>query len=122
MTDASRTARRRDGVPSGDRVSVALVVSGVITTLTLGTAFGLLALDVGYFWVVFPLGFGVVLPTALGVVIRAWTPTPGQDDNGGEDDRADPLVQLRTRYARGEISEEEFERRLDRLVESEEIR
>ncbi|ADJ14804.1 SHOCT domain-containing protein [Halalkalicoccus jeotgali] len=31
----------------------------------------------------------------------------------------DPLTVLRERYARGEISDEEFERRLDRLLETE---
>lgn len=32
---------------------------------------------------------------------------------------ADPLAELRNRYARGEIGEEEFERKLDRLMETE---
>jgi uncharacterized membrane protein len=99
-----------------------LLVSGVITALTLGTAFGLLALDVGYFWVVFPLGFGVVLPAALGAVIHARTTAGNRDGNAGESNSADPLAELRGEYARGEISEEEFERRLDTLIESEETR
>jgi hypothetical protein len=51
-----------------NRIGLALVVSGIITLLTLGTAFGLLALDVEFFWVAFPVGFGGVLPIALGLV------------------------------------------------------
>jgi uncharacterized membrane protein len=34
---------------------------------------------------------------------------------------ADPLETLRDRYARGEIGEEEFERRLERLLETEDV-
>jgi uncharacterized membrane protein len=112
--------RNQASLPS-DRASVALFVSGAITALTLGTAFGLLALEVEHFWVVFPLGFGVVLPTAIGVVIHTRTTTETQDTKTGESDSRNPLEDLRTRYARGEISEEEFERRLDHLIESEEI-
>jgi hypothetical protein len=51
-----------------NRIAAALIVSGLITILTLGVAFSLLALGVEAFWVAFPVGFGGVLPTALGVV------------------------------------------------------
>lgn len=120
MTGTPRAGGQRElaSLP-GDRVSVALIVSGVVTALTLGTAFGLLALDVEHFWVVFPLGFGVVLPTALGVVPHVWTNTASQDTDTEGRDSADPLEHLRTRYARGEISDAEFEQRLDRLIENE---
>lgn len=65
-----RMAAENRGRPSlsGNRVPIALVIVGGITALTLGTAFGLLALDAAFFWVAFPVGFGVVLPIALGVV------------------------------------------------------
>lgn len=53
---------------TGNRIAAALIVSGRITILTLGVAFSLLALGVEAFWVAFPVGFGGVLPTALGVV------------------------------------------------------
>lgn len=50
------------------RIGNGLIVSGLITILTLGTAFGLLTLGVEAFWVAFPVGFGGVLPVALGLV------------------------------------------------------
>lgn len=102
----------------GDRVSVGLVVSAAITALTLVVAFGLLALDVEYFWVVFVLGFGVVLPTALGVVAVVWTNQESHDTLPPADDSHAPLDELRLQYARGEITDEEFERRVERLLET----
>ncbi|MFT4881066.1 MAG: hypothetical protein ACI9HI_001067 [Salinirussus sp.] len=56
-----------------NRVGLVPVVSGGITTLALGAAFGLLALGVELFWVAFPVGFGGVLPIVSGLV--ALTPT-----------------------------------------------
>ena len=41
-----------------------------------------------------------------------------QDEQRDEDDVEDPLETLRERYARGEINDEEFERRLEVLVET----
>jgi len=37
------------------------------------------------------------------------------------DDATDPVERLQSRYARGEPSDEEFERRLERLVETESV-
>jgi hypothetical protein len=51
-----------------NRLGLGLIVSGIITILTLGTAFGLLAVGVEFFWIAFPVGFGGVLPMALGFV------------------------------------------------------
>jgi hypothetical protein len=53
---------------TGDRLAMALVVSGIVSIVTLGTAFALLALGIEFFWVVYPVGFGGVLPIALGLV------------------------------------------------------
>lgn len=102
----------------GDRVSVGFLVSAAITALTLVVAFGLLALGVEDFWVVFVLGFGVVLPTALGVVAVGWTNRDSDGDRSAEDDPRAALDELRLRYARGEITHEAFERRVERLVET----
>lgn len=102
----------------GDRVSVGLLVLAAITALTLVVAFGLLALDVEYFWIVFVLGFGVVLPTALGVVGVVWTNRESHDTRPAADDPRAPLDELHLQYARCEITDEEFERRVERLVET----
>lgn len=113
MTTAPRDAERRDRTSlPGDRVSVGLAVSAAITALTLGVAFGLMILDVESFWVVYVLGFGVVLPFALGAVTYVW-----RDADSPDGDSQDPLVELRMQYARGEMSEAEFERRRERLTE-----
>jgi uncharacterized membrane protein len=108
----------RGGTPvAGDRTSVALLVSAAITALTLGTAFGLLALGVESFWVVFVLGFGVAMPTALGVVTRR-RPDADRPDPSSTSDTPDPVETLQLRYVRGEITETEFEQRVATLLES----
>lgn len=122
--------------PPGDRASAALLTSAVISGLTLAVAFGLLALGVESFWVTFVVGFGFLLPMSIGVV--AWLypedaqaatrlpdshtgPTTGSRDNTDTADTDDrPAIEaLRLRYARGELSEAEFERRVELLLENE---
>lgn len=119
MTAAMRSGegQNHSSLP-GDRVAVGFLVSAAITALTLVVAFGLLALDVEYFWVVFVLGFGVVLPTSLGVVAVVWTDRESHDTRSAADDPRTPLDELRHQYARGEITDEEFERRVERLLET----
>jgi len=56
-------------VTSGNRIVIALIVTGILSLLTLGTAFGLLASEIEFFWIAFPIGFGSVLPIALWLVI-----------------------------------------------------
>jgi hypothetical protein len=59
-------------VAPGNRVAIALIVVGILSLLTFGTAFGLLALGIEAVWVVFPVGFGGIPPIALGLVV-GWT-------------------------------------------------
>ena len=72
----------------------------------------------GVWWwlpVVWFFGFLVALP-ALHVLTM---PLP-DDDADDADPAGDPALDaLRERYARGEIGEDEFERKLDRLLETE---
>jgi len=108
-------------------VSAGLLVSGVVTALTLGVSFALLALGFEFFWVAYPVGFGFVLPTALGVVTHLVSDGDDHDgrrtdsDDGSQANGAEErLDELRMQYARGELSDAEFERRTERLLERDE--
>jgi hypothetical protein len=65
------TATDSGPLPTGSSLGVVLVVAGVVSLVTLGIAFTLLALGVPFFWVAFPVGFGGVLPVAVGVAMLA---------------------------------------------------
>ena len=102
------------------------IAAGIVTLLTLAVAFGGLAVGWSTFWIAFPIGFGGVLPVAT--VLTAWyySEGPGSEDGAAAD--ADTtagaeaaLHALREQYATGEIDELEFERRLERLLETESI-
>lgn len=125
-TSPQSTGGRQDSLP-GDRSSVALLTSSVVSGLTLAVAFGLLALGVESFWVAFVVGFGFVLPASMGVVSYLWADEDEEtalgdrnghsaDTAGDETDRA--MSELRMQYARGELSETEFERRVQVLTEN----
>jgi uncharacterized membrane protein len=90
------------------RVFALLVVGGGVAA----------PLVTGLWWslpLVWFFGLFVVLP----VLHTLTRPLPDRDD-GDERSDADPALEaLRERYARGEIDEREFERKLDRLLETE---
>lgn len=115
----------------------------IASMLVLGLGF--LALFTGFspvpFWVIWVIGFTVVVPL---VAILAgdedteddWTAEwsdwfdwsgrherrpnrPGNRAAGEDDSTTDALTTLRTRYARGELTDEQFERKLDTLLETE---
>ena len=99
--------------------------TGVLALLILGAGFLAMFfpnLSPVAFWVVWIVGFAVVLPIvaiALGESdSEAWDPMAAERD-GETDTETDPLAELRRRYAEGEIDELEFERRLERLLETE---
>lgn len=94
-------------------------VAGAVTGLTLLVAFGLLFAGVEFFWVAFPVGFGGVLPMSIGLAryYQQQSASSGASDTETED----ALETLRERYARGELSEEGFERRVERLLETESV-
>ena len=109
-----------EGEPrDGEETPLELIVTGAVTGLILLVAFGLMAAGFGFFWVVFVVGFAGVLPMALGLV-RLYQRRQKEDESAG-DETEDALEALRQRYARGEISETEFEHRVERLLETESV-
>jgi uncharacterized membrane protein len=113
-TQTTQTHARFATNPRGKSVeTLAFLTAGVVTTLTLFVAFSLLAVGFEYFWVTFIVGFGGGLPIALGVVAsRDESGTEQHSDNSA-------LEELRMRYARGELTDEEFEHRVELLLNSE---
>ena len=93
------------------------IVAGGVTMLTLTVAFGLMFAGVPYFWVAFPVGFGGLLPMALGARRLYRRRQAGESRPTSEDD--DALATLRQRYARGELTDAEFERQVEQLLETE---
>lgn len=81
---------------------------GILAALFLGWDAAVVVFVVGWFLLV-PL-FGVLSETE---VVRSET-----ED---EAPASSPLDELRDRYARGDIDEVEFERRLERLLETEDV-
>jgi uncharacterized membrane protein len=98
------------------------VAAGAVTFLTLAVAFGLMALGNPYFWVAFVVGFGGGMPLAVGLAkyyeSRAEREEPSRT---GDSDTDAALADLRERYARGELDDEAFEARVERLLETESV-
>ncbi|QLG28744.1 SHOCT domain-containing protein [Halorarum halophilum] len=120
--DRSNPGGDRPGSEGVDEEDTPLqeAVGGVVVALVLLVAFGLLAVDYPYFWVAFPVGFGGVLPAAVALA-RYYERRRAEDAEGTADPEADALEILRDRYARDEIDEAEFERRVDALLRTESV-
>jgi len=97
------------------------IVSGAVFALTFIVGFGLMFAGQPYFWVAFPVGFAGVLPIALGLVRRYERDRESTDGRRMTGETEDALEQLRWRYARGELTDDEFERRVERLLETESV-
>ena len=108
-----------------DETPLQSIAAGAVTFLTLGVGFGLLALGNPYFWVAFPVGFGGLMPMAIGLArwfeSREETRSRSESTPRREDDTDAALADLRERYARGELDDEEFEARVERLLETESV-
>ncbi|MFC6904069.1 SHOCT domain-containing protein [Halalkalicoccus tibetensis] len=110
-----------DGEERDEWLMVALVLTLVIVLpLLILEAPWLLALAMllgaGYWW---QTGRNPVSATLDAVRGDEEPPASREPPAGARTADDDPLVVLRDRYARGEITEEEFERRLDRLLATE---
>lgn len=100
---------------------VGSVVTGAI--ITVGVA--LLVAGWSEFWVVFVLGFVTVLPASIKLAEWYESRETGEESGSEASEEADgqqaALATLRERYASGEIDEAEFERRVERLLETESV-
>jgi len=94
----------------------------VASLLVLGL--GLLGLFAGFewFWLVFVIGFAVVVPlvdTLFGEDEAADETPDRSAPDAASGSKQDALDTLRDRYARGDLSDAEFERKVERLLETE---
>ncbi|MFC6940981.1 SHOCT domain-containing protein [Salinirubellus sp. GCM10025818] len=103
-------------------------LTGVLAVLILGLGLADLFLNLvpGVdFWVIFVVGYAVVLPL-VAIALGEDEDDYGTDREEGdgrkrveEEEGESPLERLKRRYAAGELSDEEFEHRLERLLETE---
>ncbi|EMA01552.1 SHOCT domain-containing protein [Haloferax denitrificans] len=118
MTDSKRIV---DDAGDDEDSALEQLVAGAVMALIFLVGFGLLALGEPWFWVVFPVGFAGVLPAAIALV-RIYESRRGDDaDESMTTETEDALETLRRRYATGELSEEEFEAKVERLLETETV-
>lgn len=86
--------------------------------LVLGGGFLAMFAGVSWFWLVWVLGFAVLLPL-VAIAVGGGEAADDHAESPGDDDETDALEELKRRYARGELDEEAFERGLERLLETE---
>lgn len=115
-----------DDEEDGDWAGIA---SLLVLGLGLASLFGLI--PVGPFWAIFAIGFAVVVPIVAVLESRyrdTPEPTPPEPEpevrrraeRAADEDEsvADALDSLRDRYARGDLSDEQFEHKLEVLLET----
>ena len=102
--------------------------SGIAATVVTGTWLVLLLLDfpTGVWLSVMLFGYIVVVPVISMLFDedeekdqKEWSRPEPQSQPKRESDDETPLERLRRRYAEGELTDEQFERKLERLLETE---
>ena len=98
----------------------------ITSMLVTGIWLALLFVGPGNWWLAVMLfGYVVVVPTVALLYgdeedIEEWVDEYDGEETGQDDTEPnDALETLRDRYARGELTDEQFERKLDRLLETE---
>lgn len=95
---------------------------GVSAMLVLGGGLLALFLGVSWFWAIWVLGFAVVVPIlAILLDVEEETWWEAESTESATRERSDPLQTIRDRYARGELTEEQLERKLEHLLETEQL-
>jgi uncharacterized membrane protein len=98
--------------------------TGIASLVVLGLGLTALFAGLDWFWVIFAVGFAVVVPL-VGLLVDRAEPSEASTDRSPvqssdpDTDAADPLATLRERYARGELTDEQFEQKLETLLETE---
>ncbi|WP_251342281.1 SHOCT domain-containing protein [Haloplanus halophilus] len=110
--------RAPDADPDADADTDPLVA--IASLVVLGLGFVAMALDVSAFWMVWVVGFAVVVPIVSILRGTDESRSPDRSTVDRDDDSVDAaLATLRERYARGDLSDEAFEAKLDALLETE---
>ncbi|TYT63107.1 SHOCT domain-containing protein [Natrialba swarupiae] len=102
--------------PFDGEATIELITAGAVTTLTLLVGFGLLFAGVRFFWIAYVVGFAGVLPLAVGYARAYRLRAHRANTDTKTRENTEPLEELRERYARGELTDEEFDRRVERLL------
>ncbi len=101
-------------------------LTGIVSVLVTGTWLAALFLDFNW-WLPFMLfGYIVLVPVTALLFgdeedVAEWWDEDEANTERERDTESDPLAELRSRYARGELTDEQFERKLERLLETESI-
>lgn len=109
-------------------------LTSIVSLLVLGAGFIALFAGVNYFFLIWIVGFTVLVPIVdilsdeTGDEDDKWNDTDTQHktehestatDSQSSTSTQDALSTLRERYARGDLTDEQFERKLDRLLKTE---
>jgi hypothetical protein len=111
-------------VPSNARIGMfltgLLLVAAMIGVVSTSMAGSTVAITIAVLFTVGTAGLAVSLGSGLAEQAEAAPreANPAASEPSAPEATADPVATLKQRYAEGELTDEEFERRMERLVES----